>query len=250
MRSAKKNQNFEFCESILKINDMKKKISDKELKGILTGNYPVNEPQKIDFVDDYLPSTKSEESAVEESSAEKIELSNIPVEKKKPIESLVHLLDKEDREALKRAFDIKQMFNANPPRAWLKKHKIIANYFYLPIDKVELLLDTMTLNWECEIISYNLIANSICVQCRLKVTHLDGSVRVMDGIGAAPIQVNAGASPIDQTQMKSNAIMIGLPAAYGYALKNAAKRLGKIFGRDVEREDPSDFNIPETIQNL
>lgn len=224
---------------------MKKKISDKDIKNLLTGQYTVNEPQK--FVDDFQPSSKSEES---DAAVEKIEVANVPVEKKKPIESLVHLLDKEDREMLKKTFDIKKMFNANPPRAWLKKHKIIANYFYLPIDKVELLLDTMTLNWECEIISYNLIANSLCVHCRLKVTHLDGSVRVMDGIGAAPIQVNAGASPIDQREMKSNAIMIALPAAYGYALKNAAKRLGKIFGRDVERDDPTDFNIPETIQNL
>ena len=233
-----------------KTNTMKKKISDNELKNLLTGQYSVNEPQKIDFVDDFQPSSNSEESAVEESSVEKDELTNVPEVKKKPIESLVHLLDKEDREELKRAFDIKKMFNANPPRAWLKKHEYINNYFYLPLDKVELLLDTMTLNWECEIINYNLIANSLCVHCRLKVTHLDGSVRVMDGIGAAPIQVNAGASPIDQSAMKSYAIHIGLPAAYSYALKNAAKKMGKIFGRDIERENPIPFNIPDAIENI
>jgi hypothetical protein len=57
-----------------------------------------------------------------------------------------------------------------------------------------------------------------------------------DGVGAAPLQVNAGANPTDITQLKSNAVMLATPAAKSFAIKDAAEHLGEMFGRNLNRE--------------
>jgi hypothetical protein len=173
----------------------------------------------------------------------------IQTKEKTKMEQLIELLPAEVRNELKKDFTFKEIVNQDPPKKWLEKHPMYGGQ-YLPIDKVELLLDTLYKQWEMRIINYNILINSIAVQIELKVVDYEGNERIVHGVGAAPIQVDKGSSPIDHTKIKSDSVMKALPSATSYALKYAAKRLGKIFGRDVERDDSVQFNTPSAIKSV
>jgi hypothetical protein len=59
----------------------------------------------------------------------------------------------------------------------------------------------------------------------------------VDGVGAWPIQLKSGSTPMQIENIIQDAIQKNAPAAESLALKNAASKLGKIFtdgGSDVE----------------
>ena len=58
-----------------------------------------------------------------------------------------------------------------------------------------------------------------------------------DGIGASPLQTNKDAGAIEFDKIKSNAVMLAAPSAESYAIKDAAEKLGKLFGKDLNRSD-------------
>lgn len=62
--------------------------------------------------------------------------------------------------------------------------------------------------------------------------------RVIDGIGAKALQQDAGAKIHDfNLTMKANALELGVGIAYSRAVKNAAKKLGKVFGANLNRDE-------------
>lgn len=146
----------------------------------------------------------------------------------------------------------RQLLDKEPPGSWVKTHPMVRNLQYLPIDKVEMLLDRLFKNWSVEVIDYRVIANSICVHLRLRVVDYEGSERVFDGFGAAPIQTKSGASPIDHSAILTDAVMKALPAAKSFALKDAAEHLGNIFGRNLGRKisEPVTGGSDEIINNI
>ena len=58
-----------------------------------------------------------------------------------------------------------------------------------------------------------------------------------DGIGASPLQTDKGAGAIDFQKIKNGAVMMAAPSAESFAIKDAAEKLGKIFGKDLNRRD-------------
>lgn len=135
------------------------------------------------------------------------------------------------------------MLNQSPTEAWLKKHPLYGNT-YLPIDKVEFLLTVFFQNWRVEVKSFIQIANSICVSIRLYYKDPDsGRFEWQDGVGAAPMQVNSGSNTMDHNAIKSNAVMLALPIAETNAVKDAADKIGKIFGRDLNRKDTLNYDV-------
>jgi hypothetical protein len=71
--------------------------------------------------------------------------------------------------------------------------------------------------------------------------------RRIDGIGAKALQQDKNSKIEDfNTTMKANALELGVGIAYSRAVKNAAKKLGKMFGaslnRDEELENVTVFN--------
>jgi len=66
---------------------------------------------------------------------------------------------------------------------------------------------------------------------------VDGEMRYQDGIGACPMQTAKDAGATDFSQIKSDAVMKAAPAAESYAIKDAAEKLGKLFGKDLNRKD-------------
>lgn len=135
------------------------------------------------------------------------------------------------------------ILNQKPASSWIKKHPLYKND-YLPIDKVEYLLTVFFKVWRVEVKQVYHIANSICVNVRLYYQDVDSAeMNWQDGVGAAPMQVDSGSKAMDSTAIKSNAVMLALPIAETNAVKDAADKIGKIFGRDLNRKDTLDYDV-------
>jgi hypothetical protein len=150
---------------------------------------------------------------------------------------------------------LKTLLNAPPNNMWVKKHPFTA-VAYLPVDKVEYMLDKIFGRWRREIKSVFQIENSVVAIVRLhywnpSITRLDanghpiiingeevmGDWDYHDGTGAMPIQVDKDCKASSMVDIKTAAIQMAAPAAASYALKDAADNLGKLFGRDITRKD-------------
>lgn len=129
------------------------------------------------------------------------------------------------------------LLNHNPPSVWIKEHPY-AGVPYIPIDKIEYLLTKIFRKWWVEIKNTQLIANSVAVTVRLfYINPITGVTEWQDGIGAQPLQTDKGAGATDFNAVKSNAVQLALPSAESYAIKDAAEKLGKLFGKDINRKD-------------
>lgn len=136
----------------------------------------------------------------------------------------------------------KQLLNKDPKKEWVKTNAFANNSKYLPIDKVEFLLDMIFQEWKIEIVSTSLIVNSIVTIVR--VHYLDpvtSEWKFHDGVGAKDLQMNSGALPTDISQVKANAVMLAAPISKSFAVKDACDHLGRLFGRDLNRKDVSEY---------
>ena len=130
------------------------------------------------------------------------------------------------------------LLNENPPDAWVKEHPLAKNVKYIPIERVEWLLTRLFFMWRVEVKSTQILANSIVVTVRLfYLDRFSDEFLWQDGIGAAPLQTDKGAGAIDFDKIKNDAVMKAAPAAESYAIKDAAEKIGKIFGKDMNRKD-------------
>lgn len=130
------------------------------------------------------------------------------------------------------------LLNAEPPKDWVKEHPVFKKVRYLPIERVEYLLTRIFLKWNVEIKSVQVIANSVVTTIRLYYQDpMSDQMLWQDGIGAAPLQTDKGAGAVDFNAIKSDAVMKAAPAAESYAIKDAAEKIGKLFGKDLNRAD-------------
>jgi hypothetical protein len=142
------------------------------------------------------------------------------------------LTDKEKRDA----FTV--LMNQQPPAVWCKEHPTARGVKYIPIDKIEFMLSRIFGDWHVEIRQTQVIANSAVVTIRLYYLHpLTGVEMWQDGIGAAPIHTDKGAGAMDWNATKADSVMKAVPAAESYAIKDAAEKIGRVFGKDLNRKD-------------
>jgi len=136
------------------------------------------------------------------------------------------------------------LLNQQPAASWIQEHPQ-TNMKYLPIGRIEYLLNMIFVDWHVETLREQLLANSIAVSVRLHLTYPTGKVTFFDGVGAAPLQTDKGAGAIDFNQIKSAAVQMALPAAKSYAIKDAADHIGNLFGKDLNRKaiETSFFSI-------
>ena len=135
-----------------------------------------------------------------------------------------------------------QVVNQEPPKQFIKEHPIAKGVKYVPIDKVEMMLTKIFQQWYVEVLREGQLLNAVYVTIRLHYRHpVTGEMNHQDGVGAMQIQVDQGKNASDLGAIKSNAIMLGLPAAKSYAIKDAAEHIGKVFGRDLNRKDTMAF---------
>lgn len=129
--------------------------------------------------------------------------------------------------------------------------KILAknnNLDFVPVDVVENELDTIfgAFGWSSEIISTTVIAQEFVVVLRLTVW-VDGREITRAGIGAVPIEQEKGAAIMDISQKKKNALQKNAAAAAAYAFKNAAKKFGNRFGRNLNRANKGEFDQQDSV---
>lgn len=147
------------------------------------------------------------------------------------------------------------LLSQEPPEAWVKIQPF-AKSKYITIEKVEFLLTRIFQEWKVEVISYCALFQSIGVHVRLHYKHpVTGQWSYQDGLGAVSVQTDAGQSAANLAAIKSDAVMKALPAAESYAVKDAAEKLGKLFGKDLNRKDVieqsfSYFKQPITNESL
>jgi hypothetical protein len=145
----------------------------------------------------------------------------------------------ENNKLLIKQNELNRILNNEPKTEWLKQHPSTnTKIMYIPIERIEWLLTNIFIKWRVEILREGLIANSVYVTVRLHYLEpVSNEWNWVDGTGASPLQTNKGAGATDWTQIKSSAVQIGLPAAESYAVKDAAEKLGKLFGKDLNRAD-------------
>lgn len=139
------------------------------------------------------------------------------------------------------------LLNQPPPDAWLRQHPMAKTKndkgqdvpaSYLPINRVEYLLSRLFVRWWVEILSTSVMANSVSVTVRVHVINpVTMQEEWNDGVGACMIQTEKGAGAMDWNAAKSAGVMMALPAAKSYAVKDAAESWGKLFGKDLNRRD-------------
>lgn len=182
----------------------------------------------------------------------KRELGNLPT---------INDLYNEDIKVVERN-QLNSLLNNEPKTEWLKAHPIAkikkkvdgltfdAPVLFIPIERIEFLLTAIFKNWRVEIKESKIIANSICVTVRVHVLDpIENEWTFQDGVGAMPIQTDKDAGAIDFNRIKSNAIQLALPAAESYAIKDAAEKFGKLFGKDMNRADQISYdNISPEIK--
>lgn len=134
--------------------------------------------------------------------------------------------------------DFQVLLNQEPPPEWIKTNKYAGNSKYIPIDKVEYLLTRLFVKWWTEVIEWKVIANSVGVHVRLfYISPITGETLHQDGLGAMPLQTDEGKGATDFNFIKTAAVQMALPGAESYAIKDAAEKIGRLFGKDLNRKD-------------
>jgi hypothetical protein len=169
---------------------------------------------------------------------------------------------------------INVLLNQHPPAAWIKKNAFAGNSEYLPIDKIEYLLTSIYGDWFVKIKNVQLIGNSVEVTLTLYVKPIIDELQeaieesyreanenrltellkikhtrrredwyiCQDGTGAAAIQVDAGEKASAFDKIKTYGVAIAAPKAESVALGDAADKLGRIFGKDLNRKDQVSYD--------
>ena len=158
----------------------------------------------------------------------------------------------EETEDSKKDNALMVLLNQNPHQSWLKVHPTIkvknddntySPHYYLPINRVEWLLSRVFTKWWVEIKSTVLMANSVVVSVRVYVQNpITKLTEWNEGVGAAPIQTDSGKGAMDWNFAKSHGVQIAAPIAESFAIKDAAEKWGKLFGKDLNRKDVINYD--------
>jgi len=174
----------------------------------------------------------------------------------------------DNKEIANKNDQLNYLLNQETPKAWIKKHPYVnievhtdtgkqkQPLEYVPIEKTKQLLTQIFQEWNDTIKSVQQVFNSVCVVVTLRVRNpLTGEWIEHDGIGAVGVQTDKGENAANLNAIKQDAVMKAAPAAASYALKNAAEKLGSLFGGNLQRYDLTPFmpayntELKEAIQD-
>jgi len=134
----------------------------------------------------------------------------------------------------------KLLVNQQPPASWIKVNKFANNSQYVPIDKIEYLLDKIIQHWKIEILETKQMFNSVMVSVRVHYKHpIDNNWYFHDGVACKELQTkkDSGILKPDFSNLNSGAIEMAAPIAKTMAIKDACDHIGRIFGRDLNRKE-------------
>jgi len=124
-----------------------------------------------------------------------------------------------------------------PNSKLLKKNKFAGNSTYLEIGYIEAKLDQVYHGlWSWEVQQVQQIVNGVQVTGHLRVFHPVASTwLVRSGVGFKEFQLSKGMTDPTPANLSSKALERDVPIAAAEAFKNAAKKLGNLFGRHLNR---------------
>lgn len=144
--------------------------------------------------------------------------------------------------------------NEEPPKNEIQVNEAAGGSIYLPISFVQMKLDELYYGlWESEITHVQVVANEIIGYGYLEVTHpVTGTKIRRAGAGAVMVQMKSekagGNGRISDVENKiKNTLVKDFPHLKAEIEKSAAKTLGKIFGRDLNRKHVDQYN-PYSIE--
>jgi hypothetical protein len=156
-------------------------------------------------------------------------------------------------EAAEKAFkqdSFNWLMNQEPKKEWIKVNQYAGNSRYIPIGIIETLLQKIFKNPRVEVLREGVMFNAVYVCIRLHYLNpASGEWEFQDGLGAQELQTKAGASAADLGAINKGAVMMALPIAESYAIKDASEKIGKLFGRDLNRKDTMGFAPDTNLQN-
>ena len=153
-------------------------------------------------------------------------------------------LQKTDQATINRAsLDfVNSLLNAAPKESEIKINKLASNSKYLPVSFIEMTLDEIFGGlWQTKNFTSQVVANEIIGTIELGVFHPILREWIWrTGAGAVMIQQksveNGGSGDITRIADKiKNTLVKDFPHLKAECLKNAARSLGKVFGRDLNR---------------
>lgn len=156
--------------------------------------------------------------------------------KSRPLPKIDELYN--DVQLVSRQNELNRLLNCQPKPEWVREHPFAKGVHYIPIGIIEYLLTSIFVKWRVEVKDVKVIANSVQTTVRLHVQDpITGEWDWQDGIGAAPIQTEKGALATDFGKVLTDGVMKAAPSSESYAIKDAAEKFGKIFGKDMNRKD-------------
>lgn len=139
---------------------------------------------------------------------------------------------------------LNKLLSNQPKQDWVKTHPFIKNWKYLPIGRVENLLKKVFKEVNIEILRENTAFNAVYVVIRLHYKNpITNEMKFQDGIGACQLQTKQGTSPSDLININNGAVSMAFPIAESYAIKDAAEKLGDLFGASLNRKDEINYNL-------
>jgi hypothetical protein len=128
--------------------------------------------------------------------------------------------------------------NERPAQPEVKTNAQANNSKYLPISFIQNKLDEVYVGlWNFEMVREQVVANEVIGVGVLEVFHPIAQIWIKrSGTGAVMIQQQKGAEITDISKKYKNTLVKDFPHLEAACLTSAAKKLGKMFGRDLNRE--------------
>ena len=146
------------------------------------------------------------------------------------------------------------ILNQPPKKEWVKTHPYIAGYKYLPIERIEFLLNSIfKTDYKIEVLKTGLLLNTVEVTVRVHYRDiLTGEWKFHDGVGAQEIQTkkDTGHLLLDMSNINRGAITMALPIAKTIAVKDACDHFGVLFGANLNRKDYIEYDLDLTLQPM
>lgn len=139
----------------------------------------------------------------------------------------------------------------HPHESELRINKMANNAKYLPISYVESQLDMTYYGlWNVKDFTTQVVSNEIVGSIQLEVFHPIGKVWITrTGAAAVMIQTKKGMESTPENKIK-NTLVKDYPHLLSECIKNAAKKLGNAFGRNINRDDVKDYDLNEMTKGV
>lgn len=135
------------------------------------------------------------------------------------------------------------LLNEQPEEKNVKTNKFAGNSKYLPISFVQMKLDELFVGlWKTKNFTFEVVANELIGRVTLEYFHPFAKIWIeREGAAAVMIQQSSGADLTDISAKIKNTLGKDHPHLLASCICSAARSIGKVFGRDLNRKDEDEY---------